>query len=248
MALTDKISALATRVGTECKTLHADIDDVDSKVGDLSTLNTSAKNNTVVAINELINGLGTINTNVTSLTTRVETVEGSVDSLLGNIIDDKAASTTKTYSSSKIESVVTAAKQAVKDDLLGGAGEAYDTLKELADLIDSNKTAIDALKTIAGGAVRYDQDQSATLTDEQKGQARTNIGAAASAEMGAVADLATTAKNTVVAAINEVNTKATKATTDAAAAQADVDALTANVGATDTNFVTVFEAALNAIE
>lgn len=239
MALTDQISALATRVGTECKTLHGEIDAVETKVGDISTLTTTAKTSTVAAINELVTGLGTTNTNVTNLTARVETVEGSVDSLLGNIIDDKTASTTKTYSSSKIESVVTAAKQAVKDDLLGGAGEAYDTLKELADLIDSNKTAIDALKVIAGGAVRYDQDQSATLTDEQKGQARTNIGAAASAEMGAVADLATTAKNTVVAAINEVNTKATKATTD-------VDTLTANVGATDTNFVTVFETALTA--
>lgn len=246
MALTDKISALATRVGTECKTLHGEIDAVETKVGDISTLTTTAKTSTVVAINELVTGLGTTNTNVTNLTTRVEKVEGSVDSLLGNIIDDTTASTTKTYSSSKIESVVTAAKQAVKDDLLGGAGEAYDTLKELADLIDSNKTAIEALETIAGGAVRYDQDQSTTLTTEQKTQARTNIGAAASAEMGAVTDLATTAKNTVVAAINEVNTKAVKATTDAAAAQADVDALTANVGATDTNFVTVFETALAA--
>lgn len=246
MALTDKISALATRVGTECKTLHGEIDAVETKVGDISTLTTTAKTSTVVAINELVTGLGATNTNVTNLTTRVEKVEGSVDSLLGNIIDDTAASTTKTYSSSKIESVVTAAKQAVKDDLLGGAGEAYDTLKELADLIDSNKTAIEALETIAGGAVRYDQDQSTTLTDEQKGRARTNIGAAASAEMGAVADLATTAKNTVVAAINEVNTNANKATTDAAAAQADVNTLTTNVGATDTNFVTVFETALTA--
>lgn len=246
MALTDQISALATRVGTECKTLHGEIDAVEAKVGDISTLTTTAKTNTVVAINELVTGLGTTNTNVTNLTGLVEKVEGSVDSLLGNIIDDTASSTTKTYSSSKIEDVVTAAKQAVKNDLLGGAGEAYDTLKELADLIETNKTAIEALETIAGGAVRYDQDQSATLTGEQKGQARTNIGAAASAEMGAVADLATTAKNTVVAAINEVNTKAIEATTDAASAQADVDALTANVGATDTNFVTVFETALTA--
>lgn len=246
MALTDQISALATRVGTECKTLHGEVDAVEAKVGDISKLTTTAKTNTVVAINELVTGLGTTNTNVSGLDTRVKKVEDSVASLLGDIIDDTAASTTKTYSSSKIEDVVTAAKQAVKDDLLGGAGEAYDTLKELSDLIETNKSAIEALETIAGGAVRYDQDQSTTLTTEQKTQARTNIGAAASAEMGAVTDLATTAKNTVVAAINEVNTKAGEAATNAASAQTKVDNLTTAVGATDTNFVTVFETALTA--
>lgn len=39
----------------------------------------------------------------------------------------------------------------VKSDLLNGAGEAYDTLKELGDLISENVTAIDALGVIASG-------------------------------------------------------------------------------------------------
>ena len=39
----------------------------------------------------------------------------------------------------------------VKDDLLNGAGAAYDTLKELGDLIVDNADAIDALETIASG-------------------------------------------------------------------------------------------------
>lgn len=37
----------------------------------------------------------------------------------------------------------------VKNDLLNGAGEAYDTLKELGDLIDDNTDAIDALEIVA---------------------------------------------------------------------------------------------------
>ena len=37
----------------------------------------------------------------------------------------------------------------VKDELLNGAGEAYDTLKELGLLIDENKSAIDALEIIS---------------------------------------------------------------------------------------------------
>ena len=39
----------------------------------------------------------------------------------------------------------------IKDDLLNGAGTAYDTLKELGDLINSNTDAIDALETVAAG-------------------------------------------------------------------------------------------------
>ena len=37
----------------------------------------------------------------------------------------------------------------VKNDLLNGAGDAYDTLHELGDLIDENKDAIDALREVA---------------------------------------------------------------------------------------------------
>lgn len=43
------------------------------------------------------------------------------------------------------------AASAVKNDLLSGAGSAYDTLKELGDLIDDNKDAIDALEIVASG-------------------------------------------------------------------------------------------------
>lgn len=43
------------------------------------------------------------------------------------------------------------AANTVKNDLLNGAGGAYDTLKELGDLIVENETAIDALEIIASG-------------------------------------------------------------------------------------------------
>lgn len=39
----------------------------------------------------------------------------------------------------------------VKNELLNGAGAAYDTLKELGDLIDDNTDAIEALETVAAG-------------------------------------------------------------------------------------------------
>lgn len=64
----------------------------------------------------------------------------------------------------------------VKNDLLNGAGEAYDTLKELGDLIDENSTALEALETVATGkqdkltgvegqVVIFDADGEATAQD-----------------------------------------------------------------------------------
>lgn len=54
------------------------------------------------------------------------------------------------------EEVAASAASAVKNELLNGAGEAYDTLKELGDLIDENTTALDALETVATGKADAD--------------------------------------------------------------------------------------------
>lgn len=56
---------------------------------------------------------------------------------------DSALASAKTYADNAVAKV--------KNDLLNGAGTAYDTLKELGDLIDDNADAIDALETIASG-------------------------------------------------------------------------------------------------
>lgn len=248
----EQISNLATRVGTECKTLH-------TKIGDLTQLGTSDKTSVIKAINEVktaatslqtsLNELtsrvtaaeGTANTNkgdvttlkgqVSTLQTTVSELESAVDTLEGQIasstnINDETPSSTTTYSSNKINSEITAAKQAVKTELLGGAGEAYDTLKELADLIQTNGSAIDALEALAAGHVKFDGAQ--TLTEEQKTQARTNIGAAGSTELSTVSSTATTAKSTADSALS-------KATS-----------LETNLGNLSTDFVAAFEAALEA--
>lgn len=56
---------------------------------------------------------------------------------------EAALASAKTYADS--------AATKVKNDLLNGAGGAYDTLKELGDLIDDNADAIDALEIVATG-------------------------------------------------------------------------------------------------
>lgn len=55
----------------------------------------------------------------------------------------------------------------VKNDLLNGAGEAYDTLKELGDLINENVDAINALEAIAAGkASQVDLDNTDARVNE----------------------------------------------------------------------------------
>lgn len=151
-SLESRVSEFAARTGQEIKKVR----------GEIATSNTAAE----------------------ALTQRVAANEGAITNLQSEVakkveIDDAQASTTKTYSSQKVDSQITAAKQAVKDDLLGGAGEAYDTLKELADALVTNKDAITALQQIAQGHVQFDKAQS--LNDEQKKQARANIGALSAA-------------------------------------------------------------------
>lgn len=206
--LAENVSALATRVGQEIKVTKG-------MIGTLADLKTTNKDNTVAAINEVQSALSAL--------------EGTVASQTN--IDDANVSAATTYSSSKIVDVVNEAKKAVKDDLLGGAGEAYDTLKELGDLIDANKDSVEALQALAAGHVKFDAAQE--LTDTQKKQARDNISAASVAEVEAANTAAATADG-----------KAVAAQTAADAAQADVDALELAVGDCTTNYVTAFEAAL----
>ena len=247
-----QIEALAIRVGTEIKSAYAKI----GKLADLKTTDTTAIvaaiNETVDSIsaaqttlNAYATRLSAVETkastnasdiaaakgNITTLQTNLTTVKNDLKALSDKVdaltqIDDSAVSQTTTYSSTKITSEISAAKQSVKDDLLGGAGAAYDTLKELADLITDNKDAIDALKTVAAGHVKFDGAQS--LTDTQKTQARTNIGAADAATV--------TSQGTRLTAVeNKASTNAT-----------NIAALETKVGDTTVDLVAKFEDALNA--
>lgn len=239
--LNQQIQNLATQIGSDVKTLIAN-------QGNLSALTTTQKASLVLSINELNAALAQIDK---------------------NIIDDAQTIATKTWSSNKILSEITTKCNEVKTALLGGAGEAFDTLKELADLIEDNKELIESLQELAGAHIRYDAAQE--LSPEQKSQARSNIGAADNTEyqatktaVGTLTNLTTSAKTDLVSALNEVKGQADKGVKDAATAksaadaaqstantakstadtaQADVDALETAIGATDTDFVAVYTAA-----
>lgn len=127
--------------------------------GDLTALNTTAKTNLVAAINEIL------------------TIANSAT----GVINDSAGAgvTNKTYSVDKILTLLDSFKQ----DILGGVpASAFDTIKEIADYIASDQTLGTQLVDALGKRVRFDAQQS--LSAAEKLQARENIDAFGSVELG----------------------------------------------------------------
>ena len=79
---------------------------------------------------------------------------GKIQTQLNNITSNYE---TKASANTKLNDAKTYADnaaKAVKDSLLGGAGAAYDTLKELADLIQANDSVLDALQPLVENKVK----------------------------------------------------------------------------------------------
>lgn len=154
MSLETRIVALAQAMGADVKALTA-------AQGSLSALNTTTKTSLVAAINELMTLIGSAG--------------ASIDDGAGN------GSTAVTWSADKIFDSIEAAKTAVKNDLVGGAGAALDTLNELAAALGNDPSFAATIATEIANRVRFDAAQ--TLTSPQQAQARANIGAASAADV-----------------------------------------------------------------
>jgi hypothetical protein len=165
MTIESKLILLAQAVGADVKALKlAD--------GDLTSLSTTAKGNLVASINELFDLLASA----------------------GVAIDDTAGTgdTDVVWSADKSVFYVTAAVATLEASLMGGAGSAYDTFKELQDLIIADQSGLAALAADIANRVRFDAAQ--VLSGPQKDQARTNIGAVSQADIDA----------TIVATVGDV--------------------------------------------
>ena len=109
------------------------------------------------------NGTISVNTNGTPTNVAVKGL-GSAAYTASTAYD--AAGTAQTKADAALASAkayADSAANAIKNDLLNGAGGAYDTLKELGDLIDDNTDAIDALETVAAG--KADKTHSHAIAD-----------------------------------------------------------------------------------
>jgi 23S rRNA pseudoU1915 N3-methylase RlmH len=168
MTLQQRLNALITSIGTDIKSLI-------QKQGDLVTLNTTSKSNLVSAINEVLTKEGDLSTLSTTVKSNLVVAINEVFSIANsgaNVIDDASTSANdKTWSVSKIKTEIALAIT----NLINGADGASDTLKELADQIL-------ALSQADAGLISAVSSQ--TFTPAQKSQARNNIDAYGSVELG----------------------------------------------------------------
>ena len=160
MSLESSLQALVSAIGADIKTIL-------TNQGIMSSLTTTDKSSLVAA--------------VTELKTNLTTLEGQIAAATNINDTGLATSTTETYSIYKILDVVTAAKAAVKADILGSAPAALDTLQELATALSDNPSFATDIATALGYRVRVDAAQSFDST--QQAQGRTNIGAASDADL-----------------------------------------------------------------
>jgi hypothetical protein len=147
MSTETQVIALAKAVAADVKQLYA-------RGGDFSKLNTTAKTNLVAAINEIYGLIGQS----------------------GAKIDDTATdgNTSVTWSADKIYDSILASANQVRTSILGGAGEAFDTLIELANALGNDANFSATVTAALANRVRFDAPQ--TLTTAQQLQACTNIG------------------------------------------------------------------------
>lgn len=150
MKLVQRINLLAAEIGKQIKSLKV-------AVGSPSNLQTTEKGNLVGAVNEL--------------KSKVDAVEASAAAGAG--INDVTPAATTTYSSQKVEQLITAAKATVKNELLDGAAAEFDTLKEVATYIAQDQTGAAALTTAVSHRLRTDEAQ--VLSAEQKTAVETTL-------------------------------------------------------------------------
>jgi hypothetical protein len=149
--LAQRIVSLATAIGGDIKTLT-------NAQGSLSALTTTAQNNLVAAINE---------------------IKAALDAGGGGgvtIDDTSTTSTTQTYSVSKIQAVVEAAKTAVKNELVNGAASALDTLNELAAALGNDASFSTTVANALAARLRFDAAQTLTTTEQNTACGNLGIG------------------------------------------------------------------------
>lgn len=145
---TSKLLNLATAVGTH-------LGGVKRAIGELSQLDTVAKNTLVAAINEVVS---------------------EVEALIPLIahIDDTTPSSDKAFSSTRIEAAIAN----LRDTVVGTPSvEQYDTLVEVVQWLQDDETIVAQLLVDINKLLRFDIVQD--LTTEQIGIAMANIDATA---------------------------------------------------------------------
>lgn len=141
-----RITDLATRIATECKSIKA-------SAGDLASLTTTQKTSLVAAINEL---------------------KSTIDSAGSSVsISDATSTTTSVWSSSKISSELLALKNSILGD---GISTALDTLVEFSAALGNDANFASTITSALGYRVRFDAAQTLTAGQITQACANLGIG------------------------------------------------------------------------
>lgn len=172
MSLQNRLTDLATAVATDVKQLRTWL--TGSSSGSLSGLTTTDKNNIVAAINE-VNAKPTGSTVSPASTTDAGIIELATLAEVAAGVDTVRAVTPEGVHQERI---------ALRTEILGsGVPSALDTLDELAAALGDDANFASTITTALGNRVRVDT-AAQNLTSTQQGNARTNIAAVGTADIG----------------------------------------------------------------
>jgi hypothetical protein len=173
VSLVTNLTDMATRIGTEFKTIRTLI--TGSGTGNLTGLTTTAKTSVVAAINE-VNAKPSGGTPPDDAS---ETVKGIVE--LATPAETTLTATDITRAVTPAGGAALAA--AIKANILGaGVPAALDTLDELAAAIGDDASYAATISTALGNRLRFDAAQSLTAPQQTQGQA--NLMVYSRAEIG----------------------------------------------------------------
>lgn len=165
-------NTLTTNLNAEISRAENAESNLDSKKIDKTTVATSSTLGLIKSGTDItVDSSGNVSIKDDSHNHIISNVDGLQSALDGKVpttrtVNGKALSANITLSASDVgadasgsaSNALASAKeyadsvgQTVKNDLLNGAGAAYDTLSELGALIDDNQDAIEALETVAAG-------------------------------------------------------------------------------------------------
>jgi len=177
MTQNTNLANFAAEVGSDIKTAndnHAIFAAfLNGNAADLTGLSTSAKNNLVAAINEVLGiAQAAANSGYTDgqADSRVQAAKGS----LTTAASDKWASTADLIA--ELANVQANAVTAAVNQITDGAGDAYNTLKEIQTDLEGDQTVLDNLMAAVSKRVAVDQVQSFSAAEKLQGCENLGIG------------------------------------------------------------------------
>ena len=157
--LEQRLGELILALGVDVKALRNKDVAIETTIGDLANLTSDQKGSIVAAINEVL----------------------AIAKTGSSVIDDNALPVAfdKTYSVAKILTMLAD----LRSEIMGGLPPStLDTIKEIADWIANDETAMSGILSSLGKRVAVDTAQTFTATEQAQG--RSNIGAQEAAAIG----------------------------------------------------------------